>query len=308
MKRILESLKNKSCRESTNANYLSIWRNFNKFVIKLDVRPKLWEDRVSLFVAHLIDKGIQSATVRSYVSAIKKVLVTDGYQWSDSLIQLNALTKACKLINNRVKTRLPIKFNLLELLLYEVQRKWRGSQVYLETMYKAIFALTYYGLFCIGELCKTKYANHTIRTNNIHIGMNKEKIMVVLYTSKMHGKGSNPQKIKITSSSDDTHLKKSRNFCPFRLMRNYMFFRQGYDFQNEFFFIGKDRSPVTVEMVRNTLRSLLQTLGLDPNMYDTHSFHAGRASDMVQQYGCSVLEVKRAGRWRSNAVYHYLKF
>ena len=233
-------------------------------------------------MAHLIDKGIQSATVRLYVSAIKKVLVTDGYQWSDSLIQLNALTKACKLINDRVKTRLPIKFNLLELLLYEVQRKWGGSQVYLETMYKAIFALAYYGLFRIGKLCKTKYANHTIRANNIHIGMNKEKIMVVLYMSKTHGKGSNPQKIKITSSSDDTQLKKSRNFCPFRLMRNF----------SDKVMISKTSSFSLPRMVRNTLHSLLQTLGLDPNMYDTHSFRAGCASDMVQRYGCNVPEVK----------------
>ena len=308
MLRILDQLKSKSCRQSTNSNYLSIWRSFNKFVIRLDVKPDKWEDRVSLFIAHLIDNGIQSSTIKSYVSAIKKVLTVDGYDWSDKLIELNTLIKACKLVNDRVKTRLPIKGNLLELLLFEVERRWAGKQIYLKTMYKVLFSIAYYGLFRIGELCKSRYADHTIHACNVHVGVNKEKILVILFTSKKHGLETYPQKVKITSSqagSSTSHL--FRNFCPFQLMQNYMLLCEGYDTTDELFFLLRDRTPVTVEMVRAELRILLHKLGLDPALYDTHSFRAGRSVDMVH-FGCSIEEVKRVGRWHSNAVYHYLKF
>ena len=56
MARILDSLKGMKNRETTKKNYISVWRQFNKFIIKLDDKPTLWEDRVSLFSAYLIKK------------------------------------------------------------------------------------------------------------------------------------------------------------------------------------------------------------------------------------------------------------
>ena len=86
------------------------------------MKPKLWEDRTTLFIGHLIDKGIQSSTIKSYVSAIKKTLVDDDYEWQDNRVLLGSLTRACKLVNDRVKTRLPVQRGLLDLLLFEIQR------------------------------------------------------------------------------------------------------------------------------------------------------------------------------------------
>ena len=86
--------------------------------------PKAWEDKTLLFLAHLIDKGSQSSTIKSYKSAIKAVLVNDGYDWKEEKILLTSLTKACRLINDQVKTKLPIGGHLLELLLFELERKF----------------------------------------------------------------------------------------------------------------------------------------------------------------------------------------
>ena len=70
-------------RSSTAKTYFSVWRQFNTFVIKLDIKPPTWEERTTLFVASLIDRGVQSSSVKSYVSAIKKMLTDDGYIWDD---------------------------------------------------------------------------------------------------------------------------------------------------------------------------------------------------------------------------------
>ena len=119
---VMDQLKNKSVRDSTAKNYLTIWRNFNKFFIRLDRRPKTWEERVALYCTHLIDGGAQSSTVKSYVSAIKQTLRGNGYAWDDNSILLESLIKACRLKNDHVSCRFPIRLGLLEMLLFELQR------------------------------------------------------------------------------------------------------------------------------------------------------------------------------------------
>ena len=64
MQSILDKLLMQQNRVSTAKTYLSVWRQFNKFLINLDVMPSSWEDGTSLFVAYLIDKGMQSGTVK----------------------------------------------------------------------------------------------------------------------------------------------------------------------------------------------------------------------------------------------------
>ena len=135
---------------------------------------------------------MQSQTVKTYVSAIKRVLIDDGYTWDNTKILLTSLTRGCRIINDRVRTRLPIQCNLLELILFEVQRIFTdSSQYYLEILYKALFALGYYGLFRVGELTLSP---HVIKASNVHVATNQDKILIVLYTSKTHGKEKLRQK------------------------------------------------------------------------------------------------------------------
>ena len=70
-----------------------------------------------------------------------------GYIWDDKKILLSALTKACRIINDRVRTHFPIQCGLLELILFEIERHFaRSNQIYLIIMYQALFSLGYYGL------------------------------------------------------------------------------------------------------------------------------------------------------------------
>ena len=115
---LIERLKARTVRSTTAKNYLSIWRHFNKFIIRLDYKPKSWEDRVAIFCAYLIQKGLQSSTIKSYISAIKAVLRDDGYSWDEQRGVLSSLTQACKLQNDRIKCRLLIQKGLLKLIFF----------------------------------------------------------------------------------------------------------------------------------------------------------------------------------------------
>ena len=290
---------------STTNNYLGIWRNLNKFLLSLD--NKLlgsWEEKTALFGAYLVDNGIQSSTLKSYFSAIKHVLKLDGYNWDDNRVLLSSLVRSCKLENDKVKTRLPIQKGLLEIILFEVERKYGGKspQPYLIILYKAIFSLAYYGMLRVGEL---SYSNHCIKASNIHIGNNKDKILIVLYSSKTHGKESRPQKVKISAINNEYALHK-KLFCPFKIVTKYMKIRGDYYTDEEQFFIFSDGSPVKPQHIRKTLRDLLNNLNLDSSLYDVHSFRGGRTVDL-SKFGYDIERIKSMGRWKSSAVYRYLK-
>ena len=302
---IIDKLVSQSQRNSTSQNYLAIWRQFNRFVINLDVKPRTWEDRVTLFIGYKIDNGMQSSTVKSYVSAIKKLLVDDGYPWDDNKVIVGSLTKACKIINDRVHTRLPIQCSLLEMILFEVHRIYsQKGQLYLLVLYQALFALSYYGMMRISEVTQSQ---HVAKACNIYSARNEHKIKIVFYSSKTHGKGMRSQKIEITSnSSEKSGFYAKRNFCPFKLMNNYMDYRGDYADKNEQFFVFRDKSPVTPTNARNILKICLSNLGLDAKLYGMHSFRVGRTTDLIK-YNYSVEEVKRMGRWRSNTVYKYIR-
>ena len=306
MQGILDRLKYKQTRQSTTDNYLSIWKHFNKFVIKLDCRDNIsWEEKTALFGAYLVDDGVQSSTLKSYFSAIKYILKQDGYEWDDNKAILSSLIKSCKIENDTLKVRLPIQKGLFEMLLFELERLYGSGnqQPYLELMYKVIFCLAYYGMMRVGELT---WSPHTLKASNVHISGNKDKIMLVLYTSKTHGTESSPQRIKISAVQESKAYKCKRLFCSVKAVTRFMTVRGNYDNTNDQFFVFVDGSPVKPKNFRATLRELLNRLGLNALLYDVHSFRIGRTCDLAK-FGYSIEQIKSFGRWKSNAVYTYLK-
>ena len=102
---IVECLKLMKHRDSMKRNYYTVWKLFSKFCLWLDVKPKSWEDRITLFVGYLIENGKQSLTVRSYVSAVKNVLMDDGFDIKEDRFLISSLTKACRITNDESKNQ-----------------------------------------------------------------------------------------------------------------------------------------------------------------------------------------------------------
>ena len=72
---IISKLQNSKYRPSTKNTYMTVWRIFNESFVKLDKKPDTWENRILLFAGHLVQERQQSATIKSYSSAIKAVLL-----------------------------------------------------------------------------------------------------------------------------------------------------------------------------------------------------------------------------------------
>ena len=279
---------------------MGIWRQFNKFVLKLDKIPKTWEQCTILFCAFLVDKGCKSIAIRSYISVIKLVLKDDEYHWNDNQMLLTTLTRAGRVVNNTVFLRRPIRKSLLVAILFKVERIF-PNQIYLIILYRTLFDLCYYGLFRIGELAK---GDHPFLAADISIATNKNKILIILRSSKTHSQESRPQKVKIASDSSPTF--QGAVFCPFKLTAEYLRIRGDYRTSDEQFFIFRDGSPVKTGMVRLVFKNIMKNLNLENYNFDLHSFRSGRALDLLR-YGYTIEEIKLMGHWKSNAVFRYLK-
>ena len=90
-------------------------------------------------------------------------------------------------------------------------------------------------------------------------------------------------------------LKKYVEICPYAVT------------QDEQFFVFSDNSPVKPDHVRNHLRLMLKRKGYKEYLYSFHGIRTGRARDLLK-LGIPVENIKKLGRWISNAVFRYLKY
>ena len=187
---------------------------------------------------------------------------------------------------------------------------FRGNgQRYLEILYKALFALSYYGMMRVGEVTNS---NHVLKARDVHGAANKQKNLVVLYSSKTHSLAKRPQKIKITANLEEkSGFYAKRNFCPFKLINDCICIRKNslldYSDNSEQFFVFKDGTPVSADNARTILKACLKNVGLNSTFYGMHSFRIGRTTDLIKTNFYSIEEVKRMGRWCSNTIYKYIK-
>ena len=169
---IVEKLRTQCHRDSTKKMYYRVRRAFNDFFLRLDRKPRYWEDCIVLFVGYLIEQKKKSTTIKSYLSAIRAVLKQDKYNLQEDQFLLKSLTKACCIKNDHLKVRLSIKKGLLGLILHQIRKEYefKMNQPYLSLLYHTIISTAYYGLFRIGELTS---GDHPVLAQDVHIGTNK---------------------------------------------------------------------------------------------------------------------------------------
>ena len=281
--------------------------------MRLDRRPASWEDRLVLFTAHLINENKQSATIRSYLSAMRTVLKQEGVVLHEDQFLITSLTKACKLCNDKLKLRLPIQKGMLSIIIRKTKQYFEvdRNQPYLSVLFQTIFTVAYFGLFRIGELA---YSEHSVRAQDVFIGTNKKKFLFILRSSKTHNKETRPQSIKVSSQRRLSSSYKAQNTeqlsvpCPYQLLNRYRALRGPCKAdESDRFFVYSDGSNVTTAQVQKCLKNILKLAGFSQRHYSFHSFHARRTHDLLK-LGLSIETIKKIGRWQSNAIFKYLDY
>ena len=95
-------------------------------------------------------------------------------------------------------------------------------------------------------------------------------------------------------------------FCPVEKTKEFIKLRPKIKNLNEQFFIFRDGTTLKADQLRRIVRETITDLRLDGNLYDIHSFRIGRATDL-EKHNINIDRIKQLGRWKSNAVYKYLR-
>ena len=242
------------------------------------------------------------------------MLRDDGVKIAEDSYLLSSLIRACKFKNHNIRTRLPIQKSLLiEILKFTKDYYLEQGQLYLATLFKALFTTAYFGLFQVCELTMTA-SQHAVRVADVHIGKNKKKFLFILRSSKTHQRSMKPQMIKILMVGEGNESKhghsltaKSKGwFCPYSVLKQFAMIRPKYHDPNEQFFIFRDYTPVMALHMRSTLHLMLKIMQYNETLFNCHSFRSGRSSDLLK-YGLSMETIKQLGHWESSIIYAYLK-
>ena len=250
------------------------------------------------------------------MSALRAILAESQLKLKEDQFLLSSLTRACKIKNDTLITRLPIGKEMLNVLLLETNKLFpatsslrarHNDQGYMQKLYKAILVSGYYGLLRVGELTKSP---HVILAKNVHMGTNKSKILFIMNSSKTHDESNKPQMVKISYKPLVLEQKTKivnpvLDYKPFILINDYIEVRPPALNAKEQFFIFADNSAVRPEQLRTVLRTLITNMGLQAHLYNVHSLRIGRTGDLMK-LGLSVETIKKIGCWRSNAVFTYL--
>ena len=93
------------------------------------------------------------------------------------------------------------------------------------------------------------------------------------------------------------------NVCPVKVIMSYLAIRGKHPGP---LFLLPDNATLSRNMFALALKDILHQLGLDTQLYNTHSFRIGAAT-AARNADMSIVDIKSLGRWKSDAYWHYIR-
>lgn len=239
------------------------------------------------FIAYLHDNKYAASSIISAVSAVafvhKIMQVCDP---SQSFI-IKKIIQGCKKQGACADRRLPITVDILS----DINRASEHtiSSQFSRIRFQAMCSLAFYALLRIGEITAT--------ANNIQLAdvQMSDVLIQITFVKYKHSQGSSSRH-EIRASTDG-------QFCPVKSLKSYLELRGE---QSGPLFVREDGSPVPRSLFCNELKAALRFSAYPTDRYTSHSFRIGGASHMASK-GSSDAQIKRAGRWASDAFLGYIR-
>lgn len=286
---------------SSIPTYQRAWAVYKQFLVQQfgnsDFSLPLKSECVTLFVAYLAKHPYSTSTAFTYISAIgyahRLAGLVDPTQCSYVKLALKGFAK----LNPSVDKRLPITLPILEQIIQSFIHTISGN--YRRKLMGAMCSTAFFAALRVGEMTLSSKENtrNIIQIDQIAFMKSSEGETVSLRLT-----------LRFYKHSDAAHpaqvlLKKSLPICPVTLMAEYLSVRQA---KQGPLFSWPDGSPILRSQFIDELNRSLAFCGLDSARYKSHSFRIGAASWAAAQ-GQSDLQIKRFGRWKSNAFLKYIR-
>ena len=175
---------------------------------------------------------------------------------------------------------------MLRILEQTLGNSYKGS------LYKALLLLAYYACLRAGEIVVSNSKVHTLNFENLSF-MDKGSLAIQMQTFKHC---SEPVTLMLSKLPTEP-------YCPVIANENYLTLRGNCSGP---IFINEEKVPLRRKDFAGMLKSCMQKLGMKKELYNTHSFRIGRATDLAL-LGLPDHVIRSTGRWRSNAYTKYIR-
>ena len=316
IKETLTKKANNALADKTKGVYSTAERMLLKCGIEynMNVNFPLDEEKLLLFIGWNIEKGLSEATIRSYLSGLKKASTAKGFGdlnnntplinevlrgHKDKVLETSEEEDSDNEGGQSKKKRLPCTLPTLRLLKKEIANSKLSKDQ--KIVLWAVASTATFGAFRIGELLlKSTLAYHpksSLLKSDIKIvkGNSKGEVHITIKTSKTNNHGP-PETVIIYERGD--------NLYPLKAMVKLKAITRDLPADAPAFVESNGR-PYTQKALNAHLKLLTGKL-FSKGALTGHSFRAGLIT-MLARSGYPEEVLKQIGRWSSRAYLCYIK-
>lgn len=242
----------------------------------------------------MYDKGFKASSMKVYLSAIRNYHIEKEHVNPLGGDKLKMILQGAEALSDPVNQKEALTFPILRIIC----DKATGHDSSL--MYQTAFCTAFFGCLRGGEIClengKSFNPNTNLCCEDIKI-IPKEKMFSLFLKRSKTDYVNQGVTVFIGCSGHDT--------CAFCLMKRYVRSHKHYSPKSPLF-IDDMRNPLSKNMLVNCMRISLALGGIKPDQFSAHSFRAGAATS-AGDLQFESHDVKKLGRWASNAYERYLR-
>ncbi|XP_041435902.1 uncharacterized protein LOC121399387 isoform X2 [Xenopus laevis] len=267
------------------------WKRLNDWAGGLTSR----EDRragLIWYVVWLTEQGKSAAFIDKRMAGLAFHFKLRGKEDLTKEFMIRQALKGLRKSKHSKDTRRPISFDLLTRLQAALDHCCYTG--YEAALFKAAFALAFFGAFRVGELVsKSKSSQDGLLLQDVKVF--DDNITVRLRKSKTDSLGKGKDIVLFTVDGGVA--------CPVGCVGRFLHLRGG---AGKVFLQHENGMPLTRFQFNSMLKRTLGSIGVNPTEFGTHSFRIGAATEAAG-LGLGDRMVMKIGRWESKRFRSYIR-
>jgi hypothetical protein len=266
--------------------------------------PPVSEDLLIYFVAHCHEHlHIKYNTIKVYLCGIRFHYLQAGVSnpfcsgACNSLVRLQTMLKGVKRHSTTVtRPRYPITFPILCKMCDRLAAGFFSPNTNL--MLLAACSAAFFGFLRCGELTVTNTFDSAVNICVGDVTFYADFVLLHLKTSK-----TDPFRHGV----DIKLFQNNHRVCPFQLLQRYVSVRRNQQaMPTDPLFVTDAGQPLNRQYFIQCTRDVLLAVGLQPDMYNGHSYRIGASTSCAQMRIEDHL-IKTMGRWSSDSYLRYIR-
>ena len=252
------------------------------------------ENTLLLYIASLSGRGVEAATIKVYLAAIKSMHVLSGLAPPPTCsLKINLAIKAVFEAGKPPKPKAPLTFaRLVEL--------W--PVMYNSKNFILFSAVISFGFFSGMRASEYSFDSNVPGSEPNKLGQLSIDSKAGLLSYKVSRSKTQPHGFSVELGCS------GHSICTYCCVRAYIQLRAASEtlHRDSPLFVLSSGKPVSKQDISNYIKSIVAQLGWDPSIYASHSLRSGVAST-AGSLNFNQWEIKDIGGWKSNAFVRYVR-